>query len=139
MNDTEYPAVEDPSKVGSYAALASSGGGYVWDAVLEYRVWCNPARGAIDLHGGDDYYYPFASYDDALEFSRTTEGAELPLALIRQDEYIDEPAVGQYIHVRKVRIAEWPVEFLSEPRRTRNTIPDFRSLSRLQKPRSELN
>jgi putative acetyltransferase len=94
---------------------------------LEYRVWCNPARGAIDLHGGDDYYYAFETCDEALEFSRATEGAESPLALIRQDEYIDEPEIGQYVHVREVRITEWPVDFLREPRRTRNTIPDFLS------------
>jgi hypothetical protein len=29
--------------------------------------------------------------------------------------------------MKKRRITEWPVEFLSRPRRTRNTIPDFLS------------
>ncbi|HET6335304.1 MAG TPA: hypothetical protein VFG30_18895 [Polyangiales bacterium] len=138
MNDTEYPAVEDPSQVGSYDVLTNTGGGYVWDAVLEYRVWCHPARGAEDLHGGDDYFYPFEKYHDALAFSLATEGAEPPLALIRQDEYIDEPEIGQYVHVREVRITEWPVEFLQQPRRTRNTIPDFLSEC-LEKLRSEMN
>ena len=33
-----YPDVLDPNRVGKYAALAKAGGGYVWDAVLEYRV-----------------------------------------------------------------------------------------------------
>jgi hypothetical protein len=143
MYDTEYPAVEDPSRVGSYPALTNAGGGYVWDAVLEYRVWCHPARGAIDLYGGDDYYHAFESYTDALAFSRATKGAELPLALIRQDEYIDEPAVGFYVHVREVRITEWAVEHLRRPRRTPNTIPDFLSPhvppDRLEKARGELN
>jgi hypothetical protein len=34
---------------------------------------------------------------------------------------------GEYHHVKEVRIAEWPVEFLRRPRRTPNTIPDFLS------------
>ena len=125
MRKREYPAVEDASLVGSYPAAVSSGGGYVWDAVLEYRVWCHPERGAPDLNDGDDYFHAFETHADALAFSRATLGAESPLALIRQDEYIDEPEDGHYVHVREVRIAEWPVEFLHRPRRTANTIPDF--------------
>jgi len=76
---------------------------------------------------GDDYYYPFATYAEALAFSQSTAGAEAPLALIRQREYIAEPNPGEYLHVKQERIAEWPVEFLSRPRRTQNTIPDFLS------------
>ena len=37
-----YPEVKDPKLVGSYELLAFAGGGYVWDEVLEYRVWCSP-------------------------------------------------------------------------------------------------
>ena len=105
--------------------LAKAGGGYVWDAVLEYRVWCCPARGAEDFDEGSDYYYPFATYEEALEFASKTQGAEEPLALVIQQEYIDEPAPGEYVHVEKERIAEWPVAFLARPRRTARTIPDF--------------
>ena len=123
----QYPDVIDPSRVGSYPALAKAGGGYVWDAVLEYRVWCHPKRGAEDLDDGSDYYYAFATYAEALEFSRKTKGAEDPLALILQKEHINEPAPGQYVHVTKERITEWPAEFLSRPRRTDRTIPDFLS------------
>jgi hypothetical protein len=96
-----------------------------WDAVLEYRVWCHPERGALDLEDGNDYYFPFATYAEALKFSESTKGAEEPLALIRQDEYISEEVEGNYVHVKEVRLAEWPVEFLSRPRRTARTIPDF--------------
>ena len=99
----------------------------MWDAVLEYRVWCHPERGAPDKEDGNDYYYVFASYPDALRFSKEFPGAEEPLALVLQKEYIAEPDPGQYVHVKKRRIAEWPVEFLSRPRRTKNTIPDFLS------------
>ncbi len=99
----------------------------MWDAVLEYRVWCHPERGAPDEADGQDYFYVFATYPDALAFSNETEGAEEPLALVLQEEYISEPEPGQYIHMKERRLTEWPVEFLSRPRRTKETIPDFLS------------
>jgi len=99
----------------------------VWDDVLEYRVWCHPERGAPDLDEGNDYYLPFATYAEAVAFSQATEGAEEPLALIRQLEYIDEPRPGEYRHVKEPRITEWPTEALRRPRRTPSTIPDFLS------------
>lgn len=119
------PQVLDPSQVGSWPALSRAGGGYVWDEVLEYRVWCHPERGAPDECDGSDYYYPFETYADALAFSDGTPGCEAPLALILQREYIDEPEPGLYVHVKAERITEWPVEFLGRPRRTERTIPDF--------------
>jgi hypothetical protein len=132
MTPSEYPAVDDPSRVGSYPAAVHTGGGFFWDAVLEYRVWCHPERGAPDLSDGSDYFHAFESYAEALAFSLATPGAEQPLALIRQDEYIDESEVGHYVHVRAVRITEWPVEFLSRNRRSANTIPDFIASNRLE-------
>ncbi|RXJ65640.1 GCN5 family acetyltransferase [Veronia nyctiphanis] len=115
-----YPKVKDPSMVGEYSALAKAGGGFVWDEVLEYRVWCH-------VKDGDDYYYAFEDAETALECSRQEKGAEEPLALILQIEYIEEPEIGQYIHVKEERITEWPIEFLKRPRRSENTIPDFLS------------
>lgn len=125
----KYPPVLDPTAVGKYPALAGAGGGFVWDEVLEYRVWCHPERGTPDLEDGSDYYHAFASYEDALEFSGRTRGAEEPLALILQREYISEPEPGVYVHVKEERTTEWPVEFLSRPRRTSETIPQFLSPS----------
>jgi hypothetical protein len=122
-----YPPVLDPSQVGEYPSLAKSSGGLVWDAVLEYRVWCCPSKGAADDDDGSDYYYCFSSYEKALEFSQATTGAGEPIALVLQREYIDEPSDGQYVHVRQERIAEWRVEWLTRPRRTERTIPDFLS------------
>ena len=127
VNAKSFPDAVEPNLVGTYSPLAKAGGGYVWDDVLEYRVWCHPERGATDIEDGSDYYYPFATYAEALEFSQHTEGAEEPLALIRQVEYIAEDTPGEYRHVKEERIAEWPVEFLRRPRRTQNTIPDFLS------------
>ena len=125
MKAVSYPDAVEPSLVGTYDPLAKSGGGYVWDDVLEYRVWCHPERGAARIDGGNDYYQAFATYEEALAFSRSTPGAEEPLALIRQLEYLAEPEPGQYRHMKQLRIAEWPVAFLGRPRRTPHTIPDF--------------
>ena len=122
---SKYPSVLDANAVGTYLARAFAGGGYVWDAVLEYRVWCHPERGAPDLFDGDDYFEAFVSYSDALRFSKSTPGAESPLALILQREYISEPEPGMFEHIKEERMTEWPVEFLSRPKRTPRTIPDF--------------
>lgn len=125
VSRVKYPPAIDPNAVGTYPASVKSGGGYVWDEVLEYRVWCHPERGAPDIADGSDYYHAFATFSEALEFSRNAPGAEEPLALILQREYIDEPAPGRYVHVIEERLTEWPPEFLSRPRRTARTIPDF--------------
>jgi len=120
-----YPTVLDPQLVGTYSAVAKAGGGFVWDEVLEYRVWCHPEHGAPDEADSSDYYFAFATYEEAEEFARSNPGTEEPLALVLQREYIDEPEDGQYVHVREERVAEWPVEFLTRPRRTEQTIPAF--------------
>lgn len=122
---SSLPSVKGAGLVGSYPAPAQAGGGYVWDAVLEYRVWCHPERGAPDASRGSDYFRAFATYEDALEFSEATPGAEEPLALILQEEYIEEPEPGVYVHCKESRVTEWPPSFLSRPRRTSQTIPAF--------------
>lgn len=116
----KYPKVKDPDMVGEYPAQSKAGGGYVWDEVLEYRVWCQS-------QSGDEYYYVFEDCESALDYSKSESGAEEPLALILQREYIDEPEPGKYIHVKEERVTEWPIEFLSRPKRSENTIPDFLS------------
>ena len=120
-----YPRVVDPQGVGTYPARAFAGGGYVWDEVLEYRVWCHPEQGAPDVCEGSDYFHAFASHDEAQAFADQTRGAEQPLALVLQREYLDEPEDGCFVHVRQERVTEWPVALLSRPRRTPRTIPDF--------------
>lgn len=120
-----YPRVLDPSMVGDYPATANAGGGFVWDAVLEYRVWCHPERGAPDEADGGDYYYAFETYEAAAAFARTNKGTEEPLALVLQREYIGEPEPCQYVHVCEERVTEWPVQFLSRPQRNAMTIPEF--------------
>ena len=104
---SKYPEVKSADLVGTYPA-----------AVLEYRVWCHPHAGAPDDFDGDDYYYVFETYEEALEFSETNPGTEDPLALILQEEYISEPEPGNYIHIKEQRITEWPVQFLSRQEET---------------------
>jgi putative acetyltransferase len=125
MTVIRYPTAADPTRVGKYPARAHAGGGFVWDEVLEYRVWCHPERGAIDRADGSDYFFAFATYPKALAFAKKTAGAEEPLALVRQKQYLDEPSPGRYVHVKKTRVTEWPVELLRRPRRTPRTIPAF--------------
>lgn len=64
-----FPSASDPQLVGSYPSVAKAGGGFVWDTVLEYHVWCHPERGAPDHENGNDYFRAYADYADALEFS----------------------------------------------------------------------
>jgi len=121
----QFPRARDPELVGSHLAFVKSAGGNVWDDVPEYRVWCHPEQAAADEEDGSDCYYAFEMFDVAEKFSRETPGAEEPLALIVQQEFISEPQPGVYLQVRERRIAEWPVEFLSRPRRTERTIANF--------------
>lgn len=120
-----YPEAIDPDRVGSHPAKAFAGGGYVWDEVLEYRVWCCPSDGASDLADGNDYFYAFATYDEAAAAARDLAGASELVALVLQREYIAEDEPGQYVHVKQERVTEWPVEFLTRPSRDSRTIPDF--------------
>lgn len=123
-----FPPAVDPAKVGEYPALTKSGGGFFYDEVLEYRVWCHPEAGAPDEHDGEDYFFAFASYDDALAFAKSTPGAEEPLVLVRQIEHVDEPEPGVFIHVKTERIAEWRVEWLANSRRQPTSIPELLGL-----------
>ena len=121
---SDYPTAKAPDLIGTYPASVGSGG-YVWDDVLEYRVWCHPHDGAPDLDEGNDYYYVFETYEEALAYSTENPGTEKPLVLVSQAEYIEEPEPGNYIHIKEPRIAEWLVEFLTRPKRNAHTIPDF--------------
>ena len=120
-----YPDVENPEKIGSYPALVKSGGGYLWDEVLEYRVWCHPEHGADDEYDGDDYFYCFSTYLEAEKFSKNHDGTEEPLVLILQREYIDEPVPGEFNLVKEHRITEWNCKWLSRARRDKETVEEF--------------
>lgn len=120
-----FPDASDPSLVGTWPALTRSGGGYFYDDVLEYRVWVHPERGGEDLHDGEDYFLAFDTHDAAAAFSARTAGAEEPLVLIRQLEWINEPKPGVYEHRSGERITEWQVDWLADSHRGPESIRDF--------------
>jgi putative acetyltransferase len=123
-----YPLAIDNAKVGKYAAKTNSGAGYFYDDVLEYRVWFCPERGAKPVNGNDDYYVAFAEYEKAEELSKTSKGAEEPLVLVRQYEWIDEPEPGHYQAEKGNRITEWQVAWLEGSKRTPGRAKDFLDL-----------
>lgn len=122
---SQYLTAIDENRVGTYPAVCKSGAGYFFDDVLEYRVWCHPEEGAADVCNGEDYYFSFSNYEDALEFSSHTEGAEAPLVLIRQREWINEPLNGVFEHCKGERIAEWLPEWLERGPRKPGDIEQF--------------
>jgi hypothetical protein len=120
-----YPIAVDLKKVGTYPADMHSGAGYFYDDVLEYRVWLNPNRGAEPLNGNSDYCVAFAQYERAVAFWKSTAGAEMPLVLVRQLEWISEPEHGHFVPKREERITEWQVQWLTGDKRGPNSIHDF--------------
>jgi len=114
-----YPVAVDINKVGTYPAWTRSGAGYFYDEVLEYRVWMNPPG------GGDDYYKAFATYEESLAFAQRTAGAEEPLALVLQREWIDEPQPGKYVRKNEERLTEWKLEWLARGKRSPEAIDRF--------------
>jgi putative acetyltransferase len=123
--NSAFPFAVDPNRVGTYPTETKSGAGYFYDAVLEYRVWLHPERGAKPLNGSNDYYVAFAQYEHAEEFSKKTSGAETPLVLVRQFEWIDEPKRGQFVPKKGERTTEWQVAWLKGDKRTDKSIEEF--------------
>jgi hypothetical protein len=119
VTSSQHPTAVDPAKVGSYPALTKSGAGYFYDEALEYRVWIH------SKDGGDDRFRPFASYERALDFSKSTEGAEQPLVLVRQLKWINEPQPGKFEPRSDERITEWQVGWLSGSKRSETSIEQF--------------
>jgi hypothetical protein len=120
-----YPLAVDLNRVGGYTPDAKSGAGYFYDDVLEYRVWLHPENGAKPLNGSNDYFVAFAQYETAERFSKRTPGAEEPLVLVRQQEWIDEPERGHFIPMKEERTTEWQVRWLPNGKRTPKSIEEF--------------
>jgi hypothetical protein len=120
-----YPVSSAPGFVGTYPGAAKSGSGYFYDDVLEYRVWLHPEHGAKDLAAGQDYFAAFARYEAAAAFSNASPGAEHPVVLVRQLEWLDEPVPGHFDVKRGVRITEWNPQWLATSKRGPTSIEDF--------------
>ncbi len=122
---SNYPIAIDKKKVGTYPLLVKSGGGYFYDEVLEYRVWIHPELGGKDLCEGLDYFHAFSIYEEALEFSQHIQGAEEPLVLILQKEWIEVQENEVYLHKKGKRLSEWAVNWLESNKRDKNSIKNF--------------
>jgi hypothetical protein len=125
LGTSKWPIAVDPNMVGKYPPDTKSGAGYFYDDVLEYRVWVHPDKGGKPLNGDRDYFIAFAQYEPAEEYSKITPGAEIPLALVRQFEWVDEPNHGQFIPKKGERITEWQVVWLKGSKRTATSIQEF--------------
>lgn len=123
--ESAFPIAVETARVGTYPGSAKAGGGYFYDDVLEYRVWMHPEKGARRRAGDEDYFAAFAQYEAARDFSTRTAGAEPPLALVRQLEWIDEPTPDHFSWERAERITEWQVRWLADSHREPLSIPDF--------------
>jgi hypothetical protein len=123
-----YPLATDPNLVGTYSPRTKSGAGYFYDDVLEYRVWLHPDKGAERRNGDEDYFEAFAQYERAEGFSKNATGAEEPLVLVRQLEWINEPEPGHYVPEKQERITEWQVQWLASDKRSANSIQDRHSI-----------
>jgi hypothetical protein len=49
--------------------------------ILEYRVWASPEQGGEPLNGSRPYFYAFAQYEVAKQFSERLRGSSLPVAV----------------------------------------------------------
>ena len=125
IKKSNYPIAINSKMVGQYPVEVGSGAGYFYDEVLEYRVWIHPEMGGKDIYNGNDYYQAFEAYEDALIFSKKTKGAEEPLVLIKQKEWVSEPTSNRYIHMKEIRLTEWKVEWLKGRKREKNSIDEF--------------
>jgi putative acetyltransferase len=120
-----YPLAIDNAQVGKYPPESKSGAGYFYDEVLEYRVWFHPERGAEPRNGSDDYFVAFAQYEKAEELSKSAKGAEEPLVLVRQFEWINESKPHQYLAEKGNRVTEWQVKWLRGNKRNPDSIGEF--------------
>ena len=115
---SRFPKVVDENKVGSYEAITSSGSGYFYDSVLEYRVWYKK--------DGEQYCYFSPTYKDAYAFYVRTEKAEKPLALVLQKKHINEPEKGVFEYIETPRQTEWKTKWLTKSRlRTKKNLEKF--------------
>lgn len=119
------PPAVDPEKVGTYPSMAGKGGGFFYDEVLEYRV-------RIPTGDGGHYLKHFATFTEAMDFARETPGAERPVVLVLQNEWVNEPEPGKFEHNKTLRITEWQVEWLAGGKRRAESIEAF--MSRGQTP-----
>ena len=61
---------------------------------------------------GMTIFAAFAQHEKAEAFAKVTPGAQAPLVLAPQRQWIDEPEPGRYVPMKGERITEWQVRWL---------------------------
>jgi leucyl aminopeptidase len=116
MKTLRHPNAHDQNKVGSYPTIVYSGGGLIYDEVLEYRVWLKDEDRQSRCHS-------FVTYNDAKRFIKNTPTAERePVVLVLQKQYIEDNKDGKYKLIDKERFTEWRIEWLKGSKRTPRLI-----------------
>ena len=59
----------DESMKNSFASdpFGKTPGDFGWDAVFEYRVWCDPGLDLVESEIGSDYYFAFVTNEAQVE------------------------------------------------------------------------
>ncbi len=114
MYGDQYDATY-PENVGHYPMMCSSGGGYRYDRVLEWRVWRKDGDGELAL-------YSFPSFQKAQSFMRKVSNDIYThlVVLVEQKKWYKMNEKGSYVDdegrhyslSRKTRITEWAPEWL---------------------------
>ncbi len=97
--------------IGAFPASVDSGGGYLYDDVLEYRVW------------EGDSYKAFRTYEEAEKYTRTTfEGHMAVLVLQKKGHWIAWDDKDHLTIGKQDRITEWHANWLKDSHYTRKGL-----------------
>src|SRR5438045_1271580 len=69
--------------------------------------------------------WPLRNTSRRNNFRSRAAGAESPIVLVRQLEWISEPEHGYFIPEKEERITEWQVQWLAGNKRGPNSIQEF--------------
>jgi hypothetical protein len=111
---SRLPATSQPSRVGRWPATVPTGGGELWDSVLEYRVRA-PGTTHAKLHA-------FATHAAAEAFAAAHPAASPIVALVRQANWFLPDATGRLARHRGERLSEWDPTDLAGRFGTRQAI-----------------
>ena len=117
----DYPEVINTKLVGSYPEQSYSGGGLVYDDVLEYRVWVK----SNTSKGDNIWVRSYSSFDEANKYNNRIKNRKNIkythiVALVKQKKWYKLNDDGEYKHnennyeiVKSNRITEWDINWLN--------------------------
>ena len=117
-----YPQVINPELVGTYSEKTFSGGGLVYDNVLEYRVWVKSKTSK----GINIWLRSYPSFDEANKYINRIKNRKNILythfvALVKQKKWYEFSKDGSYEFdnqfynlIDSERITEWDIKWLND-------------------------